>query len=190
MYNNRMADGFLSNQFLVAMPNMVGGEFDHSVTLLAEHNSDGAMGLVINRPTDLALRDMLAHMDIEHEALSHDHPVFWGGPVQPERGFVLHRPVGDWDASLNLGDDLAITTSKDILEALGRGEGPEEYLVVLGYAGWGGGQLEDEIRQNSWLNTPADSGIIFLTPAEERWSAAARSIGLDPVHLSGHAGHA
>lgn len=185
-----MADGFLRNQFLVAMPNMVGGEFDHSVTLLAEHNPDGAMGLVINRPTDLALQDMLAHMGIEHAGLPEGRPVFWGGPVQPERGFVLHRPVGDWDATLQLGDDLAITTSKDILEALGRGEGPEEYLVMLGYAGWGGGQLEDEIRQNSWLNTPADTGIIFLTPTADRWTAATRLLGLDPSNLSGHAGHA
>lgn len=185
-----MANGFLSNQFLVAMPNRVGGEFDHSVTLLAEHNPDGAMGLVINRPTDLALHDMLAHMGIGHEGLSRDHPVFWGGPVQPERGFVLHRPPGDWDATLKLGGDLAITTSKDILEALGRGEGPEEYLVTLGYAGWGGGQLEDEIRQNSWLNTPTDAGIIFHTSTDDRWTAAARLIGLDPSRLSGQAGHA
>lgn len=185
-----MVNGFLRNQFLVAMPNMVGDEFDRSVTLLAEHNPDGAMGLVINRPTDLTLHDMLTHMGIEHEGVSREYPVFWGGPVQPERGFVLHRPAGNWDASLELGDDLAITTSKDILEALGRGEGPSEYLVTLGYAGWGGGQLEDEIRQNSWLNTPADAGIIFLTPTADRWSAATRLIGLDPSRLSGHAGHA
>lgn len=185
-----MADGFLRNQFLVAMPNVVGGEFDHSVTLLAEHNAEGAMGLVINRPTDLALHDMLAHMGIGHEGLPADQTVFWGGPVQPERGFVLHRPVGDWDATLALEDDLAITTSKDILEALGRGEGPEDYLVTLGYAGWGEGQLEDEILHNSWLNTPADAGIIFTTPAADRWAAAARLIGLDPSQLSGLAGHA
>lgn len=185
-----MADGSLRNQFLVAMPNMVGGEFDHSVTLLAEHNADGAMGLVINRPTDLSLHDMLAHMGVEHGNISRDHTVFWGGPVQPERGFVLHRPAGDWDATLDLGGGLAITTSRDILSALGRGEGPDEYLVMLGYAGWGGGQLEDEILQNSWLNTPTDAGIIFTTPATDRWSAAARLIGLDPSRLSGHAGHA
>lgn len=185
-----MAETFLSNQFLVAMPNVVGGEFDHSVTLLAEHNADGAMGLVINRPTDLALRDMLAHMGIDHDGLSRERTVFWGGPVQPERGFVLHRPTGQWDATLALEDDLAITTSKDILEALGHGEGPADYLVVLGYAGWGGGQLEDEIRNNSWLNTPADADIIFATPAAERWAAAARLLGLDPSQLSGLAGHA
>lgn len=190
MYNDGMANGFLSKQFLVAMPHRVGGEFDHSVTLLAEHNADGAMGLVINRPTDLTLRDMLAHMGIEHRTLPRERSVFWGGPVQPERGFVLHRPAGDWDATLKLDDDLAITTSKDVLEAIGRGDGPDEYLVMLGYAGWGGGQLEEEIRENSWLNTPADNGIIFLTPAAERWTAAARSIGLDPSHLSGQTGHA
>lgn len=190
MYNAGMANGFLRNQFLVAMPHMAESEFDHSVTLLAEHSPDGAMGLVINRPTDLALYDMLAHMGIEHAGLPRDRTVFWGGPVQPERGFVLHRPAGDWDATLQLGDDLSITTSKDVLEAIGRGEGPEEYLVMLGYAGWGGGQLEDEILHNSWLNTPADAGIIFHTSIADRWTAAARSIGLDPSHLSGHAGHA
>lgn len=185
-----MASQYLSNQFLVAMPNVVGGEFDHTVTFLCEHNDEGAMGLVINRPTDLDLRDMLGHMGIEHSGLKAGKPVFWGGPVQPERGFVLHRPAGDWDATLTVDEEFSITTSRDILEAIGRGEGPPEYLVTLGYAGWGGGQLEDEIRHNSWLNTPTDSTIIFGTPTGDRWAAAARLLGLDPSLLTSSAGHA
>lgn len=181
---------YLSNQFLVAMPNVVGGEFDRTVTFLCEHSDDGAMGLVINRPTDLELRDMLDHMGIDHAGLGAGKPVFWGGPVQPERGFVLHRPAGEWEATLTVDNELSITTSKDILEAIGNGGGPAEYLVMLGYAGWGGGQLESEIRHNSWLNTPTDSAIIFGTPTDDRWSAAARLLGLDPGLLSGSAGHA
>lgn len=185
-----MDSDFLNNQFLVAMPNVVAGAFDHSVTLLCEHSSEGAMGLVINRPTDLDLRDMLAHMDIECDALQAPSSILWGGPIQPERGFVLHRPAGHWESTLQLPEGIAITTSKDILEAIGRGEGPAEYLVTLGYAGWGEGQLEQEILDNSWLNAPADSGIIFTTPAGDRWAAAARLLGVDPNTFSGTAGHA
>jgi len=185
-----MTTEYLSNQFLVAMPNVVGGEFDRTVTYLCEHNADGAMGLVINRPTELDLREMLEHMGIEHPELHGSVPVFWGGPVQPERGFVLHRPAGNWDASLTLDGGLTVTTSKDILQAIGRGEGPYEFLVMLGYAGWGSGQLEEEIRHNSWLNTPPDSAILFGMPAADRWAAAARLLGLDPGQLSGHAGNA
>lgn len=181
---------YLSNQFLVAMPNVVGGEFDRTVTFLCEHNDDGAMGLVINRPTDLELGDMLDHMNIGRAGLAAGNPVFWGGPVQPERGFVLHRATGDWESTLIIDNQLGITTSKDILEAIGDGRGPDEYLVMLGYAGWGSGQLEDEIRHNSWLNTPTDSAIIFATPSHDRWSAAAGLLGLDPGLLSGGTGHA
>lgn len=189
--SNANADrSYLINQFLVAMPNVVEGAFDHSVTLLCDHNEDGAMGLVINRPTDLDLRDMLAHMDIDCPALNAPEAVFWGGPVQPERGFVLHRPTGGWESTLEIDNGLSITTSRDILEAIGRGEGPAEYLVMLGYAGWGEGQLEDEIRANSWLNTPTEAGIIFATPSAERWAASTRLLGLDPGTLSGAAGHA
>lgn len=188
--SGRAANYFFSNQFLVAMPNVVAGEFDRTVTFLCEHSDDGAMGLVINRPTDLDLRDMLAHMGIEHPGLPKAVPVFWGGPVQPERGFVLHRPPGRWEATLTIDNELCITTSKDILAAIGNGEGPEEYLVTLGYAGWGGGQLEAEILHNSWLNTPSDSAIIFATPTAARWAAAARLLGVEPGSLSSHAGHA
>lgn len=185
-------DTYLRNQFLVAMPGMVDGNFDHSVTFLCEHNADGALGLVVNRPTDLHLRDMLAHMEIDHDKLDSDAslPVFWGGPVHPERGFVLHSPSGAWESSMPVGDDLNLTTSKDVLSAIGQGEGPRRYLVALGYAGWGPGQLEAEILQNAWLNTPSDAQILFDLPIEKRWVAAARLLGIDVHLLSGEAGHA
>jgi putative transcriptional regulator len=182
----------LRNQFLVAMPGMVDGNFDHTVTLLCEHTSEGAMGLVINRPTTLELRDMLQHMGIAIEQFTKESmPVFWGGPVQPERGFVLHS-AGDtqWDSTLKLSESISVTTSKDILVAISQGQGPSHYLVTLGYAGWSAGQLEEEILHNSWLNAPADSAIVFDTPTETRWEAAARLLGIDVRLLSSDAGHA
>ncbi len=185
-------DTSLRNQFLVAMPGMADDNFGHTVTLLCEHTAEGAMGLVINRPTTLDLRDMLQHMGLEADKLAAEpKPVFWGGPVQPERGFVLHNPGdGEWDSTLKLSDALSITTSKDILVAIGQGKGPGQYLVTLGYAGWSAGQLEEEILHNSWLNTPADSGIVFETPTASRWQAAARLLGVDVHLLSTDAGHA
>jgi putative transcriptional regulator len=184
-----MEHGIFRNQFLLAMPGRVGGEFAASVTLIAEHNDDGAMGLVINKPSDLAVRDMLAHMDIEAH-VDQSRPVYWGGPVQPERGFVLHRDEGDWESTLRIAGGLAITTSRDILEAIGNGFGPSAYLITLGYAGWGSGQLEAEMLANSWLSTPASEQIIFETRIAERWSAAARLLGVEAYQLSGLAGHA
>lgn len=179
------------NQFLVAMPNVVAGEFDHTVTFLCEHSDSGAMGLVINRPTQVKLRDILKHIGIEDAPrVAADTPVYWGGPVQPERGFVLHTTEQGWDSTLRISDHLAITTSKDVLAAISQGKGPNEYIVALGYAGWGGGQLESEIMQNSWLNTPPDNAIIFTTPATARWAAAARLVGVNPLLLTGEAGHA
>lgn len=184
------AESSFKNQFLVAMPGLEDSNFDHSVTLMCEHNGDGAIGLVINRPTDLKLSDMLDQMGLEHGALSGDPAVFWGGPVQPERGFVIHRDPGGWESCMQLDRDLYITTSRDILRAIGKGEGPSDYFVVLGYAGWGEGQLENEILRNSWLNTPASQQILFSTPARDRWKAATRLLGVDVTQLSNDAGHA
>ncbi|ROO28719.1 hypothetical protein SAOR_05550 [Salinisphaera orenii MK-B5] len=184
-----MSDGLFRNQFLLAMPGRVGGDFADSVTFIAEHNDDGAMGLVINKPSDLAVRDMLQHMDIEPH-VDHGLPVYWGGPVQTERGFVLHRDEGDWESTLHVCGGLAITTSRDILEAIGNGFGPSDYLITLGYAGWGDGQLESEMLANSWLNTPASDRIIFESPIAERWAAAARQLGVEAHQLSATAGHA
>lgn len=182
------ADQF-KNQFLLAMPGQVAGDFAASVTLIADHNADGAMGLVINKPSDLALVDMLSQLDIEAH-VDRDMPVYWGGPVQTERGFVLHADEGEWESSLHLDGGLAITTSRDILEAIGNGFGPSAYLITLGYAGWGKGQLENEILANSWLTTPAESRIIFQSPSARRWADAAGLLGLQPHQLSGLAGHA
>ncbi len=182
----------LRNQFLVAMPGMVDGNFDRTVTLLCEHTAEGAMGLVINRPTTLALRDMLQHMGLSIERFSTETmPVYWGGPVQPERGFVLHSSEGaQWDSTLRLSEAISVTTSKDIMVAISQGQGPARYLVTLGYAGWSAGQLEDEILHNSWLNTPADSAIVFEMPTAARWEAAARLLGVDVRLLGTEAGHA
>lgn len=184
------AEGFLGHQFLVAMPALDDENFSHTVTLLCEHNDKGALGLVINRPTDLALRDMLEHMELQHGGLKGNPTVHWGGPVQPERGFVVHGPPGGWESSLKLGDELYITTSRDVLLAIGQGRGPTQFFVALGYAGWGAGQLEGELLHNSWLNTPADRGILFELPAQERWEAATRLLGVNVSQLTGQAGHA
>lgn len=187
----RMSDSdFLKNQFLVAMPSLEDENFSHTVSLLCEHNDKGAIGLVINRPTDLALTTMLDQMGLAHEQLGEDPPVFWGGPVQPERGFVVHRGPGGWESCLQVDENLFITTSRDILTAIGLGEGPKEYIVTLGYAGWGAGQLESEIRHNSWLNTPVDSAVIFHLPPRQRWQAATRLLGVEVTQLTGWAGHA
>ena len=181
----------LKNQFLVAMPGLEDDNFSHTVSLMCEHNDKGAIGLIINRPTDLTLNAMLDQMGLKHEATDDaEHVVFWGGPVQPERGFVVHHGPGGWESCMPIGNDLFITTSRDVLAAIGQGRGPKQFLVTLGYAGWGAGQLESEILQNSWLNTPVDSTVLFTTPARSRWQSATRLLGLDVTQLSSGAGHA
>ncbi|SFF54780.1 putative transcriptional regulator [Fontimonas thermophila] len=181
---------FLANQFLVAMPSLEDENFRQTVSLLCEHTDSGAIGLVINRPTDLRLVEMMEQMGLEHENVDREAFVYWGGPVQPERGFVIHREPGGWESCMTLARGLYITTSRDILRAIGRGEGPADYFVVLGYAGWGAGQLEDEILHNAWLHTPVDEQILFRTPVRDRWQAATRLLGVDVTQLTGAAGHA
>ncbi len=184
-------NAYFQNQFLVAMPGLEDPNFNHSVALLCEHNDQGALGLIINRPTDLKLADMLEHLKLPHAALGASGPiVYWGGPVQQERGFVVHTGPDRWESTLNIGEKLFITTSRDILDGIGKGEGPADYIVILGYAGWGAGQLEDEVLQNSWLNTPVDRAILFQTPIGERWRDATRLLGVDVTQLAGAAGHA
>ncbi len=183
--------GCLKNQFLIAMPGLEDDNFSHTVSLLCEHNDHGAIGLIINRPTDLTLAAMLDQMGLEHKlSNAGDQFVFWGGPVQQERGFVVHDGTGDWDSSMPIGGGLHITTSRDVLAAIGNGEGPERFLIALGYAGWGAGQLENEILQNAWLNTPVDFSVLFRTPVASRWQDATRLIGLDITQLGSGAGHA
>lgn len=177
------------NHFLIAMPGCMAGGFADSIALLAEHGEAGAMGLVVNKPLELAVADMLAQLDIEAH-VSRNMPVYWGGPVQTERGFVLHYDEGRWESTLHLDGDLAITTSRDILEAIGNGFGPSAFMILLGYAGWDEGQLEQEILGNSWLTVPADPGIIFDTPYQQRWHEAAGLLGISASQLSSQAGHA
>lgn len=187
-----MADsGYLTNQFLIAMPNLLDPNFFHSVTYLCEHNQNGAMGIVINQPVDLTIGELIEQMN--HQAPDNaqaNAPVFRGGPMDMERGFVLHEPLGQWEATMPVGHVIGLTTSNDIIAALAQGEGPEQCLIALGYAGWGAGQLEEEIRDNAWLNGPAEPAILFETPVEQRWEAAAALIGVDITQLSGMAGHA
>lgn len=182
---------FLTDQFLIAMPTLADPNFAHTVTYICEHSADGALGIIINRPSDLTLAEVLAQLDLDGSAArARGAPVFVGGPVLPERGFVLHEPGGVWDSSLKVTAGISVTTSRDILAAIARGEGPRRMLVALGYAGWGAGQLEQELADNAWLSAPADARIMFDTPHERRWLEAARLIGVDPRLMTGEAGHA
>jgi putative transcriptional regulator len=187
-----MADSqFLTNQFLIAMPNLMDPNFFHSVTYICEHSEEGAMGIVINQPVELTVDELITQIGMEKTTSRPlDQWVYRGGPVETERGFVLHQPIGNWESTLPITDNIAVSTSNDIVEAIAAGEGPEHCLVALGYAGWGAGQLEQEMVDNAWLSGPADAGIIFNTKAEKRWEAAARLLGIDINSLSGDAGHA
>jgi len=181
----------LRHHFLIAMPNLADPNFFHTVVYLCEHDTEGAMGLIINRPLDLTLGEIFAQMEIECEdAELRARTVYFGGPVQCERGFVIHRPLGDWDSSLRVTDEIAVTSSRDILQAIADGQGPRDGLVALGYAGWGPGQLEEELVDNAWLSVEADPAILFETADSERWQAAAALGGIDPTLLSGEIGHA
>ncbi len=181
----------LTNHFLIAMPSLGDPNFKGTVTYMCAHNAEGAMGIVINRPSELALADVLSHLDIEaDDAEAAAATVLQGGPVQTERGFVLHQPPGEWDSVLKVNDEVGVATSRDILAAMARGDGPPSAVVALGYAGWAPGQLEEEVLANAWLSGPADSRIIFELPYEERWASATRMLGVDPDHLMGQAGHA
>lgn len=179
-----------ANQFLIAMPGMVEGSLAGSVIYVCEHTERGALGLVINRPTDLTLGTLFERIDLTLEiGPVKDTLVFFGGPVQTDRGFVLHAPAGDYSSSIKLGG-MALTTSRDVLQAVAEGNGPARMLVTLGYAGWGAGQLESEMAQNAWLSVGADDSIIFDVPPEDRYPAALKLLGIDPVMLAGDAGHA
>lgn len=181
----------LTNHFLVAMPGMADPNFGGSVVLIAEHSPKGALGLVINRPMELDLSTLFDRIDLklEREPLAAS-PVYYGGPVQTDRGFVLHRPIGSWGSTVTVGDEVGLTSSKDVLEAVAGGGGPQQLLVTLGYSGWGPGQLEDEIARNAWLTAPADADVIFDTPVEQRLARAFGLLGIDPAFLSSAAGHA
>lgn len=181
----------LTNHFLIAMPTLMDPNFHQTVTYICAHNEEGAMGIVINRPLRIDLAQVLSQMDMTPATPEiGTQPVFEGGPVQQDRGFILHRPSGDWGSTIEITDEVGVSTSRDILEAIARGVGPEDALVALGYAGWGAGQLERELAENAWLSGPADPEIMFHLPPEARWRAAARLLGVDLSSLSPQAGHA
>jgi len=185
-----------TNQFLIAMPGIGEGTFAGTVIYLCEHTEKGALGLVINKPIDIKLKNLFEKVELSLDSSElAEQPVFFGGPVQTERGFVLHeRQAGDgahYNSSLQIpGGDLEMTTSKDVLEALSHGAGPSRVLVTLGYSGWATGQLEEELSRNGWLNVDAVPEIIFDTPVEKRYERALALLGIDPRMLSQEAGHA
>lgn len=181
----------LAGHFLIAMPSLDDGFFNHAVTYICEHDENGSFGIIINQATDITLKQVIDEMSIPtEEGYRADQPVYIGGPVEQGRGFILHRPAGNWASSLKVNDNIALTTSQDILRAIAHNEGPQDCIVALGYAGWAAGQLEDEMAANTWLSCPAEEQIIFDTPVEQRWKAAAKLIGIDLSLLSSDAGHA
>ncbi len=185
----------LTNQFLIAMPGLVDDNFAGSVIYLCEHNENGALGLVINKPIDITLRNLFQKVELPLDSQQlGEQPVFFGGPVQTERGFVLHEKLGDavspYNSTLSIPGGLEMTTSKDVLEAVSQGGGPKRLLITLGYSGWGAGQLEDELGRNGWLNVDAAPEVIFDTPIEQRYGRALSLLGIDAMMLSQEAGHA
>ncbi len=182
----------LRGQLLLAMPSLSDRTFGGSVVYLVEHGPSGAMGIVLSRPADLALGQLFAKLDLGlPQAHLAEQPVLQGGPVHPDRGFVLHEPSEPWGSSIRVPDGLSLTSSRDVLEAVARGGGPQDFRVALGYAGWDSGQLEQEIAANAWLSIPlADPMVIFSIPAENLYTQALGWLGIDPLQLSGVAGHA
>jgi putative transcriptional regulator len=190
-YNNFMQSLNLTGHFLIAMPSMVDPHFAKSLTFICEHNEQGALGVVVNRPTDMTLQVLFEQIGIElNDGELRSIPVHFGGPVQTNRGFVLHQPIGEWQSTLPVNGQVGLTTSKDILEAVGNGKGPLHLLISLGYAGWAPGQLEHELSQNAWLTVLASPDILFSLPSEERLPAAMQKLGVDFATLSDAAGHA
>jgi putative transcriptional regulator len=180
-----------ANQLLIALPALDDPNFARSVALICQYDEDGAMGVLVNRPSEYTLGEVFEQMGIEtQDAKLRDQRVLAGGPVHPERGFVLHDGAREWDSTLAIADGLYVTTSRDVLEALARGEGPEHAAVALGCAGWGAGQLESELVSNSWLTAPADPELLFAVPLEARWQAAAGRIGVDLAQVPDYSGHA
>ena len=186
-----MATVDLTDHFLIAMPSMADPNFSRTLVYVCEHNDRSALGVVINRPTDMTLATLFERVNVPLGVRTlESSPVFYGGPVQQDRGFVLHVPKGGWKSTLAVRDRLGLTTSRDILEAVGAGNGPSKVLVTLGYAGWAAGQLEHEIKQNAWLTVEARDDIIFELPPDERLGAALSSLGIDFARLQDVAGHA
>ena len=180
----------LTHHFLIAMPAMADPRFANSLAFICEHSADGTIAIVVNKPSDMTLSTLLRQIDVTHVSRRFDAPVMQGGPMQANHGFVLHRPLGKWQSTLAVSAEVGLTTSKDVLEAAARGDGPDDLLVSLGYAGWGAGQLEDELAANAWLTVAADADVMFDLPAERRLPAAMNLLGIDFSQLAEGAGHA
>lgn len=178
----------LQNHFLIAMPQMMDPNFSGTITYLCEHNEHGAMGIVVNRPTDMMLGEIFEQLNFPFEG--NDHAIYAGGPVQLERGFVLHTDRRNWESTIHISPQVNLTSSKDILAAIAKGHGPDDYLVALGYAGWGAGQLEQELADNAWVVCSATEDILFHTPDADKQSKALSLLGIDSNQLSGQIGHA
>lgn len=181
----------LTDNFLIAMPTLEDPYFANALVYICEHNENGALGIIVNRPIDMNLAGLFEKIDIKLDATDLTNlPVYFGGPVQLDRGFVLHRPVGKWQSTLAVNDEVGLTSSRDVLTSVGSAGLPSEIIVTLGYAGWGAGQLEDELAQNSWLTVQAKASILFDLPPEERLPAAMQKLGISFSQLSDIAGHA
>ena len=185
------SDSLLTNQLLIAMPGMADPNFSTTVTLICEHNDNGALGIIINRPLNLKLSGLFEQLSVDDaDPDVASSPVMSGGPVGTERGFVLHGKNHSFENTLSVSDDIQLTLSRDVIDAMAIGNGPEKSLVAVGYAGWEAGQLEEEMLLNAWLNVPATPELVFDTPFEERWDSAARLLGIDIASISPDAGHA
>lgn len=187
---DELTPGSLLDHFLIAMPSLNDSSFAHTVTYICEHSEKGAMGVIINSSTSMQLHEIFSQMDLDCVSNLGEQLVMAGGPVQPERGFVLHSSDTQWQSTIQVSADLSLTSSRDIIVALSQGRGPKDCLVALGYAGWGEGQLEQEVAENSWITVPANKDIIFNTPCEDRWTAAAQVLGIDVTLISSTVGHA
>jgi len=186
-----VVSSYLKQQMLIAMPAMADPNFSRSVTLMCQHSEEGAIGITINRQSGFTLGELLFQLNIpcEIEEVS-SMMVLEGGPVSPDHGFVLHTPVEGFDSSIQINKDIMVTTSRDVMSAIAVGEGPEQFLIALGYAGWGDGQLESEMRQNAWLSVPVDKGILFETAVQNRWEKAVGKLGISVNDLHGVGGYA
>lgn len=180
----------LRNHFLISMPALEQSIFNHTVTYICDHNEHGAMGIIINQPIGLTIGEVCEQLDLDANSEIRNIPVLAGGPVNTQQGLVLHRTSGQWESSLEVTPEICLTASKDIVAAIAENKGPERAQLALGYAGWSAGQLEQELRDNCWLTMPADAAIIFDTPSDQRWAAAANQLGINLDLISSQAGHA
>lgn len=182
---------FLNNQLLIAMPSVADPDFAQTVTLICEHNDRGALGIILNRPLAMTLAEVFEQLSLEsYDKQLGERPVLRGGPVQTDRGFVVHRRGGQWDSTLQISERIQLTTSRDVLAAMARGEGPPDAFIALGFAGWEAGQLEQEMLRNDWLNVPVNEQVVFDLPYEDRWRGAGQLSGIDLTRISTLSGHA